>query len=430
MTKELSATSYWLLQLVLCLQKVVNALLKVRGLVKDSRIFMAVQWLRKKLGPVGVEEQQDQLQWRLYWDHFFPAMLFFVLLFPADSLSFIFFLPGLLFSSSFPRRIRPVLLWSAWSFVSALLAPSFPSAVISFFQETTIVLSGLAAGFYSRGKREWFQIILLSLALVISLTFLQAYAAPPFPPSWVPLSEKGKIPFRVTGAGDNPNLTGLYLAYMLPLLLVGWESKNGYWKKIESSCSGILFFLSLPALIFTFSRTSWVAAVFTLVFYWLPNEKGKIIRLILVIIIIVCIFPPLVARILHHPFQSGTFEYRVRIWKETWGLVQKHPVTGVGKEALIFHLHHTQTMRADHLHNLYLQLIVEKGIPSLFIIFWMVYNFILIPSSRSIHQSSLLERGIRAALLGQLVAGLTESVWNPPLLHFLFWFGFALLRED
>ena len=65
MTKELSATSYWLLQLVLCLQKVVNALLKVRGLVKDSRIFMAVQWLRKKLGPVGVEEQQDQLQWRL-----------------------------------------------------------------------------------------------------------------------------------------------------------------------------------------------------------------------------------------------------------------------------------------------------------------------------------------------------------------------------
>ena len=67
--------------------------------------------------------------------------------------------------------------------------------------------------------------------------------------------------------------------------------------------------------------------------------------------------------------------------------------------------------------------------PALFIFGWLVYAYLILPFVRKnkLGQLSLLERGMTAALLGQLVAGLTESIWASPLLHFLFWFGFALL---
>jgi hypothetical protein len=61
----------------------------------------------------------------------------------------------------------------------------------------------------------------------------------------------------------------------------------------------------------------------------------------------------------------------------------------------------------------------------------LIYQFMKVPGGAGCSGRTFrLERGIKAAMVSQLVAGITESVWVVPLFAFLFWFGFALLTTD
>lgn len=382
------------------------------------------QWLLKHIFSLN----KQKTNWRFYWEHLFPVMLLMVFLLPVDPLGLLCFLPGFLLLPALSAGIRAVVIWLAWILLSGLLAPAFPSGLFAFFQESVMVIAAYAAGLYSQGKRVWWQVVMLALALILLLIFIQAYAAPPYPSAWVSPTEQGMVPFRVTGAGINPNTTGLFLAFLLPILLAGWEEHNSVLKKWERYLAGIFFLLTLPALVFTFSRTAWVAAGCALLFYWGRQKKVLIFRFLLVLLIVALLFPFLGMR-MKHPLQSSTFQYRWYLWQETRPLTKKYLLTGVGKQALASYLRQTPSLGVAHLHNHYLQLTVENGVPALFVFGWLVYTYIFMPFAHQnrIGQASLLERGICAALLGQLVAGMAESIWASPLLHFLFWFGFALL---
>ena len=143
------------------------------------------------------------------------------------------------------------------------------------------------------------------------------------------------------------------------------------------------------------------------------------------------VFPPLADRVLFISYQGNTLNYRVQIWKATWELVTKHPWTGVGRESLTFWLAHLPDFPAVHAHNHYLQIMAEKGVPALLIMLWIAYRLISnFFRDRDSILISPMEKGIHVALLSQLVAGFTESIWVSPLPLFLFWFGVALIEGE
>ena len=73
--------------------------------------------------------------------------------------------------------------------------------------------------------------------------------------------------------------------------------------------------------------------------------------------------------------------------------------------------------------NQLLHIGVEQGIPGVLLFCCVAYLGLSGPVKTT------GQRGARAALCGQLAAGLTETPWADPLLLFLFWCGWAYLRE-
>lgn len=426
--EEMSATGRWLLRRFLHFQGLIKNIFMPEVLANSSFITGTRKFKRENsLG----KEYFSHRRIKEYWERILSALLIMIFFLPLNWGWFLLFLPGLFFISILPDDGVLVLSWLIWSFFSALFSPKFPFVLAEVFQETILILAGFSAGVFSRGNRRWLHCFFLAAAVIIGLNILQIYALPIYPQSWVPAAERGAIPLRITGVFQNPNLNGIYLSFILPLLLAGWEMQEVDWSEKAKYSSGILFCLCLLSIIFTFSRTAWIAALAVLLCYWYPDKKANIIRLFLIIAMIFIIFPPLADRVLSISCQGNTFNYRVQIWKVTWDLVMEHPWTGVGRESLTYWLAHLPDFPAAHAHNHYLQIMAEKGMPALFIMLWIAYRllFAYIGNTNSTGFSPM-EKGIRVALFSQLVAGFTESIWVSPLPLFLFWFGVALIEDE
>ncbi|NLM36644.1 MAG: hypothetical protein GX202_00775, partial [Firmicutes bacterium] len=89
------------------------------------------------------------------WPRLFFYTFLLVLLRPEDPLPYLFFLPGIFFSSAFRGETRPLYLWLGWSFFSALWAPGFPASLATWGEECLVGGAGFAAGLYGRQDRRW-----------------------------------------------------------------------------------------------------------------------------------------------------------------------------------------------------------------------------------------------------------------------------------
>lgn len=365
-----------------------------------------------------------------YWPRLFFFTFVLILLQPQELLAYLFFLPAFFLPLSGRGQYRPLYLWLGWSFFSTLWAPGSASLLRTWGAEGIIAGAGYAAGLFGREDRRWLVALQVIGLLTGGLILVQAAVAPSFPPGWVAPAERGVLPFRATGLWSNPNRTGLFLAYLLPLFLAGAEEAKGKTRRRRSGVflAMVLIGLTATALLFTYARTAWVAALVALFLYWGPREPANCRRLVAAILLLAGFMPSVAGRIGTNPLASGTVAYRFLIWQETWSLVQKYPVTGAGHHELRLAL---RPLRVDHVHNHYLQLAAEKGIPALLVFGWLLWRFR--QSACRLGKEGRDDRllwGVRAAFGGQLVAGLAESIWAVPLGSFFFWFAFALVTAE
>lgn len=323
----------------------------------------------------------------------------------------------------------PAGLWLGWGFLATLRAAGLLH-LTSFLTEALVILAAIFCGSFLRRQAQagreplgadFFSLILLPMVV---LGFFQAAAGPlPPPPSWLDPRQRPVVPFRLTGILDNPNLFGMLLAFILPLFLAAIVSMDGEMgrRRLFYIFSG---FLHAAALLFTFSRTAWLAAGTALLVFQGREGKSFLFRLAVLFLFIFLAVPSLRAR-LSPPgglWRDSTVAYRRQIWEASWELFKENPLgTGSGGFRRAERLQ--RRLPAIHAHNQLLQIAVEQGIPGLLLFGWVVYLGFSGPAK------TVMERGVRAALCGQLAAGLTESPWVDPLLLFLFWCGWAFLRE-
>jgi len=334
-----------------------------------------------------------------------------------------------------PMGLPVVGFWLGWGFCASLWSMEPGQAMVHWIKEMAVILGGIGAGQYLKRKPVGWGIFFTFSLPVIFLGAVQAIKKSTYPLEWVSPERAPGVFTRITGTLGNPNLFGEYLSFLLLLALgVGLAGLNINRQKpgcrLRRWCSTggwCLVLASLYALLLypTFSRTSWWSAIIGLLSIVIPEKRRGWLRsgviLLLLLVLLQPLYLPAIAgqRSLSH----GTLGYRLKIWAGTWDLIKKFPYSGVGSGNFSRYYPFFSNYQADHAHNLYLQIVVEKGFPGL-LIFFVILNHVF-----SLPAGGFADRGVKAALFTQVVAGVAEFVWAAPLMLCLFWLGYGYLME-
>lgn len=176
---------------------------------------------------------------------------------------------------------------------------------------------------------------------------------------------------RVYSTLANPNVLGEYLLLVLPVSIVMFlkDKAKSLSKWVYLAVTGIVFL----CLILTQSRGCWlgfmVSAVIFITFY-----EGRWWALVpLALCAMPFVLPQTVIERLLSIGDMGdsSTSYRVFIWMGAMGIVRNYFMGGIGMGeaafAEVYPLFSYNAIVAPHAHNTYLQLLVEGGIPTLFV---------------------------------------------------------------
>jgi O-antigen ligase len=137
---------------------------------------------------------------------------------------------------------------------------------------------------------------------------------------------------------------------------------------------------------------------------------------------------------------------RLKIWEDTWLLIQDHPLTGIGAGGYatvfqVYQSHLPENLRADHAHNDYLQLAAELGLPAAFALIALVWGYWgstardiwYLRRNRSASgdaRSSAIRSGALAGSAAFLCHNGVEFNWQIPALQLYFIALLILLGKD
>ncbi len=250
--------------------------------------------------------------------------------------------------------------------------------------------------------------------------------------SWIDLKQAEEIKTRVFGPFDNPNIFAEYLTFVLPVALVLWLTERRFGGKLIWTGVAVV---TGAALVATFSRGGWLAAltgVLVLGLVWEP-------RLLVLTALVAMALPALAPQqVVSRAASIGSLEdssnvFRLSIWAASLKMIAAYWLTGIGPGTAAFNQVYPRFMIAGtpaiHSHNLYLQLALELGVPGLLAFLWLLLavfsrSFMVLP------RLSYHDRGVLAALLaaltGFLLHGAVDNVWYSPKLTLLFWLTLGL----
>lgn len=200
------------------------------------------------------------------------------------------------------------------------------------------------------------------------------------------------------------------------------------------------------------TRAVWIATVLAglyLVWFW----KRWLVALVPVMGVVVFLLSPPVMKerftSLFHAQKVDSNTFRLIAWNAGIQMIEKHPLLGLGPEGPKYHFkeyvpEETWNSRPagfyEHLHNIYLQLGAERGIPTLLVFLWLLARILrdfwrglrALPPGRS-DRRFLLHGGI-AMVLAMMVEGVAEVNFgdSEPLIMFLVVVacGYLALEKD
>lgn len=253
--------------------------------------------------------------------------------------------------------------------------------------------------------------------------------------SYVDTTVNAGMPGRVESFFDNPNTFAEVLILLLPVVIALILSSRRWISRL--SAIGVSL-VGLVALGMTYSRASWVGiacAAVIFVFLWMP-------RLIpLFVVVCIAVVPLLPDTIMHRILtitntSDSSTASRIPLYRAALAAIRTSPVTGAGlgtaavqKFISDHNLYHAKAPFV-HAHDTYLQIWVESGLLGVVsFIGAMLWN-IKRAAHTVRHCKSSAARTITcagaASLVGAMVCGLADYLWNYPRVMCIFWFVFAL----
>jgi len=249
--------------------------------------------------------------------------------------------------------IRPDLAWPRWGEVAKVLLMGFVSSVL----------------LTTKQRLRWFLIV-----VALSLGFYGIKGG-------IFSIATGGVQM-VGGAGSSiiaaNNAIGLALNMCLPMLWYLAQEERGWIKRLLQAG----FFLSIPAVMFTYSRASAITLAVILVVLVFRGRHAVVLGTVLLIASLIAV-PYIPEKWWNR--QETTIEYgddasamsRIAVWKICWRIALDNPLTGLGFEFMSYDLFSKydptyRLGRAYNTHSIYFSMLASHGFPGLLLFVTMI----------------------------------------------------------
>lgn len=191
------------------------------------------------------------------------------------------------------------------------------------------------------------------------------------------------------------------------------------------------------ALVLSQSRGPWLGAIAMMGMTLLIRKSWKVVSRLLVLLAplaCLCLVPLLrerVQSILNPNYFSN--QERLHMWRAGWQIIKRHPFLGVGPGNVKYFtpLYQNEKERREgpwtHLHNTFINVAAERGFLGLFAFLGLMVTFafeliqVYVRAARDSPQQALVG-GALLGLIGFLIAGFTEAVYNDTVVLMTFYF--------
>ena len=246
------------------------------------------------------------------------------------------------------------------------------------------------------------------------------------------------MPGRVFAFYENPNAFGEVLLLLLPLSFALILCARTWWGKALAACSTVM---GCAAIAMTYSRAAWIGLAAAVLLFLLLWNKKVVPIVILAALAGTLLLPDTVSNRILSIFSSSDTSTNSRFpyYQAAWLFIQDHPVLGGGlgsdvvRELIKKGNYFTGADVFVHCHNVYLQVWCETGAVGLLTfvggILWTIRQGIrAVGAALCSRQTRLAVIGSISALLGAMICGIADYLWNYPRVMLIFWFvaGVAL----
>ena len=302
---------------------------------------------------------------------------------------------------------------------------------VTCFLLVLIIFTAMKNG---RNLERFLEVFLIGVTFTGLYGIYQMIVGIPFNPSFTDLKLNEGMPGRVFSSMGNPNNYAELLVMTFPFFLaIIFNSKTTMKKVIY----GILALPPLITLIFTGSRSGWVAFALS-IFIVMLFKNWKLIPIIIALGIIalpvIPLFAPFVYKRILTMFNSNdsSINYRFLIWNTYMPMMKDYWVNGVGLGSALFmrvlQRYNTNMLLnviPPHTHNLFMEIWIETGFIGLLSFIWfsirLIKNSIVsIFSKSNSYINNILICGI-ASIGGIFVMGFAEYIWFYNRIMLVFW---------
>ena len=255
--------------------------------------------------------------------------------------------------------------------------------------------------------------------------------------SWLDLRLFSDIRLRVVSFFENPNVLATYLVLILPFTFAFMVISQTKWQKVLSAFVCITFVM---AIVFTWSRGAWIAAIIAAFFFFIVRSR-KTLRVLGIGILAAPAIPLLLPDTVIERFVSivnlsdSSISYRIYTWLGSLRVIKDNFVGGVGYGLEAFgavypSYAYSGIEAAEHSHSLYLQLILSMGIGGLltlaaicFLHFQKCSEYIQKPENKT---SKYFVTASVISILAGLVMGVFDYIWYNYRVFYIFWIVMAI----
>ena len=249
---------------------------------------------------------------------------------------------------------------------------------------------------------------------------------------WIDREMFESIEGRVVSTFENPNMLGLYLILLLPMLAAGSIGEKNWWKKPGYIIS---FAAGAACLVYTWARGAWLGFLFSAVVFmlmWNRRTMGVLLAAVFALPVMIPFLPEsIVSRFSSIGNLTDTStNYRVFIWRGSVNMLSDYWLTGIGVGEEAFgriypYYSFAGIEKAPHAHNLFLQLFIEVGVFgfALFVAFLVCLfqsGFSLAKHGED-REVRLIGCGALCGTIAALIQGMTDYVWYNYRVFFIFW---------
>lgn len=232
---------------------------------------------------------------------------------------------------------------------------------------------------------------------------------------WIDTELHAGLSNRIGSTFGNPNVFATYLLLLIPIAAAGVVYFKGWFLKF---CALGATFLLLGNLLLTYTRGAYLALPLAIAVFIMLMEKRFIVLMIASLPVAFIALPASVtSRLLSIVNLTDTSTiFRMSIWQGSIRMIGDFWLAGVGQGLEAYHTVYPYYALAGagtlHSHNLFLQILVEVGVPGFLLFVGILACFFRAVSTLYRNTTQLRVKIMAAAMISAMVAFLIQSFFD------------------